>query len=86
MQGEQPQAAGGSGRVRKVKPKSRRLQVYFDPAIPSERMILEVWDSADATLRVQDLFRVVIATGIRTMVAQGTMPDSVIEDVPGLRS
>lgn len=59
-----------------------RLQLYANPGIPAERLLLDVWDaSAKARGKSQEIFRRALTLGLRQMVESGELEDAIVDSV-----
>lgn len=59
-----------------------RLQLYANPGIPAERLLLDVWEaSAKARGKSQEIFRRAITLGLRQMCESGELEDAIVDEV-----
>ncbi len=59
-----------------------RLQLYANPGIPAERLLLDVWEaSAKARGKSQEIFRRALTLGLRQMVESGELEDAIVDEV-----
>ena len=59
-----------------------RLQLYANPGIPAERLLLDVWEaSAKARGKSQEIFRRALTLGLRQMCESGELEDAIVDEV-----
>ena len=64
-----------------VAPKSRRtqrVQIYLDPNVEQEKLLLDIWRASQMLDKPQDLFRNILRAGVKSLLETGDMPQSVI--------
>jgi hypothetical protein len=60
--------------------RSKALQIYFKPGLKEDDVMLRVWQAAKRNARAQEIFRDMLREGLVALVANGTMPESIIEE------
>lgn len=60
--------------------RSKALQIYFKPGLKEDDVMLRVWQAAKRSGRPQEIFRDMLREGLVALVANGTMPESIIEE------
>lgn len=59
-----------------------RLQLYANPGIPAERLLLDVWEaSGKARGKSQEIFRRALTLGLRQMCESGELEDAIVDEV-----
>lgn len=61
------------------KPKS--IQIYLKDDIEEERILLTAWDVCRKRSRPQVVFRRMLREGLRVLIENGELPDSILEDI-----
>jgi Predicted membrane protein len=67
-------------RKRTFRKRTERIQVYVNGSHDNDALILDVWDAASRNERVQEVFRAILRSGIRSMVESGDMPASIVKE------
>ena len=59
-----------------------RLQIYAHPAIPAERLLLELWEATGKSRgKSQEVFRRALTLGFRQMCESGELEDAIVDAV-----
>lgn len=59
-----------------------RLQIYAHPAIPTERLLLDLWEATGKSRgRAQEVFRRALILGFRQMCESGELEDGIVDAV-----
>lgn len=58
--------------------RTERVQIYLDPTVEQEKLLLDVWKTCVRIDKPQDVFRAILRAGVRSMLESGELPESVV--------
>lgn len=54
------------------------MQIYLDPNVEQERLLLDIWRSCLKLDKPQDVFRSILRAGVKSLLEAGELPESVV--------
>lgn len=61
--------------------KTHSIQIYLKPDIEEEAILLDVWNICRRRSRPQFVFRRMLQEGLRSLIAQGELPNSIAREI-----